>query len=244
MAEPEVIAQNNTQPQSRPNNPSRPSATPSGRNEAQVMPAALSDQPLGLRYSLLKKTESGETVEVDSATEFRSGDSIRLEVETSDVAYLYVVNKGSSGRWNVLFPSKNIAGGANRVDPEYRYIIPPGGWFTFDEQVGEEQLFLLLSRQPVADLEQVIYDMEDPQAPDASEKPKVMLAQASTLEDTVVRDIRRTSTRDLVFEKVDDTATAAPTALPGQKAEKAVYVVTKTGGLDARVVADLTLKHK
>ena len=237
-AEPEVVAEAR---------PERPSGLPAPKEDPQVLPAAVVDQPLGLRYSLLRKTPQGEAVEVDSASEFKSGDSIRLEVETSDVAYLYIVNKGSSGRWNVLFPSKSIAGGANRVDPDYRYVIPPGGWFTFDEQVGEEELFILLSRMPVDDLEQAIYEMDDagqtePQP--AEPKGPVFLAQARGIDDATVTALRRAHTRDLVFEKVDDATTAAPAALSGAKAEKAVYVVTKAGGRDARVVADLSLVHR
>ena len=146
-----------------------------------------------------------------------------------------------------MFPSKSIAGGANRVDPDYRYVIPPGGWFTFDEQVGEEELFILLSRTPVDDLEQAIYEMDDagqsePQP--AEPKGPVFLAKARGIDDATVNALRRAHTRDLVFEKVDDAATAAPASLSGAKAEKAVYVVTKTGGSDARVVADLSLVHR
>ena len=222
-----------------------PPVTPA--DQPQVINAALIEQPLGLRYSILKKTASGEIVEIDSESSFQSGDSIRVTVESSDVAYLYIVNKGSSGRWNVLFPSKGIAGGANRVEPDYRYVIPPGGWFTFDEQVGEEDLFILLSRTPVDDLEKEIYQLsDDAGAPAAApaDKPKVMMASASPVADSTIEGYRKVHSRDLVFEKVDDAAAPGPAALSGAKAEKAVYVVTKSGGRDARVVADLKLIHK
>jgi hypothetical protein len=43
--------------------------------------------------------------------------------------------------------------------------------------------------------------------------------------------------RDLVFEKVDDST-------PGDKKEKAVYVVNPTGSPESRLVADVTLKHQ
>lgn len=228
--------------------PPRPEPPITPADEPQVINAALINQPLGLRYSILKKTPSGEIVEIDSESSFQSGDSIRVTVESSDIAYLYIVNKGSSGRWNVLFPSKGIAGGANRVEPDYRYVIPPGGWFTFDEQVGEEDLFILLSRTPVDDLEKEIYELsgDDSGTPDASpaDEPKVMMASASPVADSTIDGYRKVYSRDLVFEKVDDEAAPGPVALSGAKAEKAVYVVTKSGGRDARVVADLKLVHK
>jgi hypothetical protein len=43
--------------------------------------------------------------------------------------------------------------------------------------------------------------------------------------------------RDLVFEKVDENT-------PGDKKEKAVYVVNKTDSPDSRVTADLKLSHR
>jgi len=228
--------------------PSRPADPPiTSSNEPQVLNAALVDQPLGLRYSILKKSAAGDVVEIDSESVFHSGDSIRITVESSDIAYLYIVNKGSSGRWNVLFPSKGIAGGANRVEPDYRYVIPPGGWFTFDEQVGEEDLFILLSRTPVDDLEKEIYELSGDDGPAAApaDKPKVMMASASPVADSTIDGYRKVYSRDLVFEKVDDEAVASQAVLQGDaKPEKAVYVVTKSGGRDARVVADLKLVHQ
>ena len=71
-----------------------------------------------------------------------------------------------------------------------------------------------------------------------------MMASASPVADSTIDGYRKVYSRDLVFEKVDDEAAARPTALSGAKAEKAVYVVTKSGGRDARVVADLKLVHK
>ena len=45
--------------------------------------------------------------------------------------------------------------------------------------------------------------------------------------------------RDLVFEKVDDS----PSPAAAEKKESAVYVVEKSGKPDARLVVDITLKH-
>lgn len=221
-------------------------------DEPRPIPVAYSESPLGLRYSLLRRTPDGGAEEVDVDTVFRSGESIRIEVESSDEAYLYIVTQGSSGRWSVLFPSQQIAGGANQVDPDGRYIIPPGGWFSFDDNVGEERVFIMLSRQPVDDLEKVIYELREPArqrpAPRTEEsKEPVMLAQnIPTIPDSLIADYRQVYSRDLVFEKVDDEAQPPATSLSSQaaKPEKAVYVVTKKGGDDARVIADLRLEHR
>lgn len=227
--------------------------TASGR--APATPAPTSSQPvpvmnaayrpqgprpaLGLRYTILKKS-GDQPVEVGASTVFHAGDRIRLAVEANDDGYLYVVNQGSSGTWKLLFPSPEIKDGDNRIQKRVRYEIPSGYTFTFDEQSGEEKLFIVLSRQPEPDLERLIYSLGNEGKPavekPAVEKPKMLLASAAFGDDVIGR-LRNTYARDLIVEKVDDEQA-------GPKQEKAVYAVNPTGSADSRVVADVTLKHQ
>jgi hypothetical protein len=133
--------------------------------------------PLGLRYSLLRRAgPQYDEVDVDSV--FRSGDGIRLSIESNDDAYLYIVNKGSSGSWNVLFPSSQIENGNNHVQAHRRYEVPGGGQFTFENPAGEERLFVVLSREPEADLEGLIYSLSRRgDAPAGDNSPKVLSVQ-------------------------------------------------------------------
>lgn len=227
------------------NRDERPATVPD-KGEAQVINAGLEPEiPLGLRYSFLKQQGNG-TVEVDTATMFRSGERIRLTVESNDSAYLYLVLLGSSGKWSVLFPSSQIAGGNNHIEPGHRYTIPAQHWFAFDDQVGEEKLFILLSRQPQEDLEELIYSLRKAPGAQSPAEPaktpageKLLMAQALPVDDALIGRLREAVyARDLVFEKVDDTEAA------GSQGEKAVYIVNRTGDDDSRVVADVTLVHR
>ena len=188
---------------------------------------------LGLRYTILKK-KGDDQAEADADATFHAGDRIRLAVEANDDGYLYVVNRGSSGTWKVLFPSPETKDGDNRVQKRVRYEIPSGYTFTFDEQAGEEKLFIVLSRQPEPDLEALIYSLGQNGKP-TGEKPKVLMASAA-FGDDVIGKLRNAYARDLIVEKVDDEQTA--------KKEKAVYAVNPTGSAESRVVADVTLKHQ
>jgi|SRR5579872_1082949 len=191
---------------------------------------------LGLRYTILKKAGDGQA-EVGPDTVFHAGDRIRLAVEANDNGYLYVVTRGSSGTWKLLFPSPEIKDGDNRIKRRLSYEIPAGYTFTFDEHAGEEKLFVVLSRHPEPDLEALIYSLGQPGAgPAGAQKPKVMLASAA-FSDDVIGKLRNAYSRDLIVEKVDD-------AQPGPKKEQAVYAVNPSGGADSRVVADVTLKHQ
>jgi len=218
-----------------------PAPAPSGG--AQIMQASYAEKPLGLRYSILRN--SGDDYrEVAPDAVFHSGDRIRVAVEANDAGYLYVAMKGASGAWKILFPTAEIAGGNNRVESGRQYTIPsPPGRFAFDQQPGEEQLFIVLSRQPEPSLEQLIYSLgsgsaSPTKAPAESSGRPMLMAEARPLGDSLVNRLRgEVFARDLIFEKVDDST-------PSEKKENAVYVVNRTGGADSRLVADFVLKHQ
>jgi hypothetical protein len=217
-------------------------ADPSASPDPSVPVVAVAYKPtgphpaLGLRYTILRRTGEGQS-EVNSEAVFHAGDRIRLAVEANDDGYLYVVNRGSSGTWKLLFPSAEIKGGDNRIQRRVRYEVPSGYTFTFDEQGGEEKLFLVLTRQPEPDLEALIYSLgQKTSAPASAQKPKTLLASAAFTDD-VIGKLRNSYARDLIVERVDDEEA-------GAKQEKAVYAVNPTGSADSRVVADVTLKHQ
>ena len=223
---------------------SKPSSSAPAANVVPVSYTPGDPVPLGLRYSILQRMDSG-SIEVDSDTVFHSGDRIRLRVDVNTTGYLYIISRGSSGNWKPLFPSSEIAGGDNRVQKGNRYDIPPGYVFAFDEQPGKEKLFLVFSRQPVTDLEALIYSLSNeqkskPKEPTRPESSKMLLAQVN-IQDNLINRLRNVTSRDLIIEKVDETATPAPSA---PEKEKAVYVVNPSHSADARVVADVTLVHK
>jgi hypothetical protein len=210
-----------------------PAAT--GAGSAKVIPAALSNVPLAVKYTILKKTTTGYDA-VDPDTVFRSGDRIRVKVETNDTAYLYIVMGGSSGTWRVLFPARDIGGGDNLMQKHKEVTIPSGGnTFTFDEQAGTEKVSLILSREPEADLEKLIYAVAGDR-PKAG--PKTMMAGRTEIDSAIVGQVHeQVLSRDLVFEKTDDKT-------PEGKPETATYVATPNTGADARLFVDLQLKHQ
>jgi hypothetical protein len=193
--------------------------------------------PLALRYSILQ--EKGDRfVEVDPDTEFHTGDRIRVKVESNGAAYLYIVMGGSSGQWQVLFPSKDIDEGNNRIAKGQVYTIPPekNAAFHFDEKAGVEKVSLVLSRSKEPDMEKLIYVAGDPTR---SGDRKVMMARADSIDGSAFGEVReKMLSRDLVFEKYDGPATS------NGSPEKAVYAATRDKSPDARLFVDLKLIHK
>jgi hypothetical protein len=146
-----------------------------------------------------------------------------------------------------LFPSPEIGQGSNLIPGGVIYPIPAAHWFAFDEQVGTENLFVMVSRTPEKDLDALIYKLKEsgdaPPPPSSDEAPLLMASNIPPVDDSVVSRLRsEVYARDLVFEKVDDTAPAAGSE--NVRPERAVYVVNKTGSNDSRVVADIKLEHR
>lgn len=185
-------------------------------------------RPLGLRYSVVQVLSNGQTAEVPVATNFRTGDRVRVQVESNDAAFLYVVTQGSSGTWQVLFPSKEYDMD-NHVQAGKPYVVPaPSHTWAFSGQAGEEKLFLVLSRTDVPDMEKLVRELGG-----SPQLPPTLLAQAIRPLDGPLGSMAR----DLILQKVDE-------APAGQKAEAALYVVEKSGKPDARLVVEVNLKHQ
>jgi hypothetical protein len=210
------------------------------RKPTTMQVANVANVPLGLRYSVLKRDATEKFVETDADTTFRSGDRIRLSVDSNSSGYLYVVSQGSSGNWRLLFPSAEAQGGSNHIEKGLSQQIPAGnkGQFVFDDEAGTEKLFLVLTRQPEPDLDKLIYSIDSRGAHTSAGTG--LMASAKVGNDVVNRLRDEVKSRDLVFEKVDEMKEQAD----GQvKAEKATYVVNPSRTDDARLVVDVALKH-
>jgi hypothetical protein len=105
------------------------------------------------------------------------------------------VQEGSSGKWNMLFPSPQINGGTNAVQRGQKYSIPSQGWFKFDSSAGTERAFVFLSKEPMNSL------------PGFKEPVTRMESVGQAVVDDLKRSVR---SRDLVFEKERPADPGAP----------------------------------
>jgi len=237
--------------------PPRPAPTPDGsaqvvRTAAQTAPMpANGEPPLGLRINVLRFNPDGTTTDVLPDTIFHSGDRIQLAIETNGRGFLYIASQGASGTWRPMFPAPEIANGDNRVEPMRPYTMPPYNTeaakprvYTFDATAGKEKLFVVFSRTPVPDFDELIYSLgnsrkaaEKPEEPARTDKTLIM---AANIGDPTISRMRDTYARDLIIE----TVSAAAPAAPGDKKDTAIYVVNPTGSSDSRVVADIQLVHQ
>lgn len=199
---------------------------------------------LAMRWTITQLMPDGVKKEVPTTKAFKSGDRINVRVEVNDFGYLYILSRGSSGKWSPLFPSPQIAGGDNRVGPNQAYTIPAGFVFKFDDNPGQENVFVIFSRKPEPDFDSLIYkvspDRKAAPAEGAQQPPGIILASNFAIDDPFVNRVKQLYARDLVVEKVDGEV---KTSSLGPRFEYASYVASKRQD-DPRVVAEVALTHK
>ena len=156
-----------------------------------------------LRYQVLRRREDGQFAGVDPTnTMFRSGDKIRLAVQANREGYVYIVQKGSTGRWGILFPSESQS--AQGRIPAFQFCEFPrsaGSSFGFDEHPGAEEVYIGFSARLYSSVE-VIPLIE------ASIVTRPGVDGASSL---VGREPPASmQSRDLKIEKIDGDSAAGP----------------------------------
>jgi hypothetical protein len=217
-----------------------PSTTPSSAA------APLPDTPvppsvphLGVRYNvLLIDTSSGSEQPVDPNQTFHNSDCLALSVQSNYDGYLYVLDHGSSGKWDVLLPSTEMSGESNFVKARTNVKAPAQYCFSLDNPPGEEHLYLVLARSPqdISELNSAIRAShgtgtapEPAAGSDSQAKPQAIETQMARLEQGM-------RSRDLRITKVTKPSTAGELA-------NAVYVVDSSPNSSDRIVTEIPIRH-
>ena len=125
--------------------------------------------------------------------EFKSGDKVRLLFSASKDGYVYWLARGTSGQYQVLFPTAK-AGMDNAVAKNKEYTVPAKGAWRFDDKKGTETLVCVLSEKKVDDLDKAVALAGQGKADDASR----------IIEGVVTGHESKRTTRDLVFEEENE----------------------------------------
>ena len=215
--------------------PGRAPVTPAASVEAAGVPH------LGFRYTIeLVDQASAKAESVDPDRDFRKGECVRIELESNQSGYLYVLSKQSSGTWLPLFPSPEMPGERNVIDPGQKIRVPKDYCFEISDPPGTETLFVALSRSP-----RDFFDLYDaiktpPEAAPANSKPAsnpVQMADARLMNSAVERMAKSFGTRDLVIKKVTP-------ATDKQETDYGVYVVNASDKPSSTVVKKVEIRHR
>lgn len=199
----------------------------------RLFSAAPTFPPLGLRYSLLKRSADGSEAEVDPGEVFNAEEVLRLTVEVNTPGYLYVFKRVPAGAWTLLFPPPRT-----RPDPAHRdalldsgtrVVIPQTGSLTNPGEPGPAQLVLILSREPQG-------GVIKPAGGNANGHEGIT-APAPELTTVVKRLRTEIAGGKLLIQRVDPTHPDIPD-------EHAVYVVDRGPVPASAVLADFMVSHR
>ena len=124
----------------------------------------------------LEKYVNGAWQGVDSRLVLEQNDLVRSRVRSNFSGYLYVTNLGTSGRYEVLFPSAD-AGSNNRIESSKDYVVPATsqGSFRVSGPAGQEIVYWVISPS----------ELDQPAAPpQPARRPPTLIPRC---DDTVMR---------------------------------------------------------
>ena len=167
-------------------------------DSAETPPAVEGDTSEGVSGEVLamkatvERTRDNQTMTVLPSDEFRSGDRVKMIFSVNRDGYIYLLAKGTSGQYQLLFPTDK-AGADNAVVKNKEYTIPPKGSWRFDDQKGSETVVAVFSPKRLDKAEEAVKLANEGQKEEAS---KIVAGLIDGHEN-------KRTTRDLVFEEED-----------------------------------------
>jgi uncharacterized protein DUF4384 len=197
------------------------------------------ERRVGLKYRILLRTPDCDIKEVDSAYTFHSGDKVRLQIEANVDGYLYVLQKGSTGKDRMLFPDPRINGGDNKIARGILYSVPGNQWFTFDNNPGTENLTVAVSRTP---MKSVVPPAPVKQTASNQVKGKEEEGLVSVV--SVVEELNQNvRSRDLVLIQEKAPLVTAPSQPIAAPVVQSTIVVNTSDTSNNAVYTEIKLKH-
>jgi hypothetical protein len=104
------------------------------------------------------KVVGNEEVAINPANHsFKAGDEIRIKFQSNFDGYVYFINITPKGEKAVFYPDIEFKNNSNIIRSGREYLLPSSDVFEFDaEEKGIEVIQVVISRQPIAFLEEAI----------------------------------------------------------------------------------------
>jgi hypothetical protein len=114
---------------------------------------------IGLGYTLFMRDVNGRAVRIDPTRQFQNGDRIRISLEPNIDGYLYVFHTEGDGAPEMIYPDSRLEGGENWIEAHVPIDVPSTvetderlRWFQFYGNPATEHLYVVVTREPLADV--------------------------------------------------------------------------------------------
>ena len=188
---------------------------------------------LGVRYNVLLVDPNSNSSQIaDPSSTFRNSDCLALSIQSNYDGYLYVFDRGSSGKWDVLLPSAELADESNLVKARTDTRAPGQACFSLDNPPGVEHLFVVVARSP-QDIDELNKAVKASRTSDTSAGTETQ--RSPSIETQMARLEEGMRSRDIRITRSGNAAAGAPA--------HAVYVVDTTQSPSDRIVTEIQIKH-
>jgi len=186
----------------------------------------------GVRYNLLKVTDrkANTTVPVDPDGNLKANDCVELQLRPNRGGRLYVFNRGSSGKWQVLLPSSEARNEPSLVRAGADVLVPREHCFLIDENRGVETLRVVVTDEEDAGR---LSDTMRNETESGKPAPGLMTAQEMAVELDAGGML---ASRDLKLMKVGASKD------PDEPAYSVYAVQPRTSG--NRMVLEIKIRHE
>ena len=193
------------------------------------------------RIKLVVERQDGSAWKpIDSALVFAAGDKLRFKVSATFAGFLYVMNHGTSGAYELLFP-RSDTGADNRIEAQKEYIVPAAqGWFKVTGPPGHDIVYWVISPVKLGN---------EVRPPPSADLP---LSFKPRCDDTIFKSrgdcvdtsagVKPLKEGEAVPKNLDSIATPTPRELLFIQ-EKGATVVSSPAPLTGPVVYELRLAH-
>ena len=107
------------------------------------------------------KTRIYKDAELQEGSVLRSGARFRIKFKLVEGAYVCLLALNSQGDLSKIFPAKATSS-VSRSAPGVTYFVPrDDGWFELDDNKGVEKIYLLVSTDPIGDIDQKIIQLKE-----------------------------------------------------------------------------------
>jgi hypothetical protein len=200
-------------------------------------PKAAASLHLGLRYNVVLLHDQGKPEEIAANRVLKEGDCFAIDLQTNHSGNLYVLARQSSGAWLPLFPSQDMPGQQNHIDPFTKVRIPEGYCFSVHNPPGKETLFVIFSRDK-KDFFELYESVKSKQEKGESAVNTIQMSDAKRM-DAAVEHLNQQfgGSRDISITRIPE---------PKKKDEPrgAVYVVNISDKPSSNLVTKIEVTHK
>jgi outer membrane protein OmpA-like peptidoglycan-associated protein len=113
--------------------------------------------------TVVAEDEQARLEPVRAGTALPSGGRYAIRFLSRTPAHVYVVQEDAAGKVTALFPNRAFSQGRNPVQRDVDYVVPDDDrLFQLDDTVGRERVYIVATRTPARDLEDVMRRLKGP----------------------------------------------------------------------------------